>query len=85
MRCSRLCHGCSQHILTNSVICHRTDCQAVWHLLFVQDFKLMLYTFLEYIKKYATEEALKDQEEMSSSSESSISDFSEDEAQDMEL
>lgn len=39
---------------------------------------------LEYIKKYATEEALKDQEEMSSS-ESSISDFSEDEAQDMEL
>lgn len=40
---------------------------------------------LEYIKKYATEEALKDQEEMSSSSESSISDFSEDEAQDMEL
>ncbi|CAH3196419.1 unnamed protein product, partial [Porites evermanni] len=35
--------------------------------------------------KYATEEALKDQEEMSSSSESSISDFSEDEAQDMEL
>lgn len=47
-----------------------------------------LYTtsFLpEYIKKYATEEALKDQEEMSSSSESSISDFSEDEAQDMEL
>jgi len=39
----------------------------------------------EYIKKYATEEALKDQEEMSSSSESSISDFSEDEAQDMEL
>ena len=39
----------------------------------------------EYIKKYATEEVLKDQEEMSSSSESSISDFSEDEAQDMEL
>ncbi|KAL9960655.1 hypothetical protein ACROYT_G034141 [Oculina patagonica] len=39
----------------------------------------------EYIKKYATEEALKDQEEMSSSSESSISDYSEDEAQDMEL
>ncbi|XP_068714443.1 ubiquitin-conjugating enzyme E2 H [Montipora capricornis] len=39
----------------------------------------------EYIKKYATEDVLKDQEEMSSSSESSISDFSEDEAQDMEL
>ena len=39
----------------------------------------------EYLRKYATEEALKEQEEMSSSSESSISDFSEDEAQDMEL
>lgn len=40
----------------------------------------------DYIRKYATEEALKEQEEMSSSSEeSSISDFSEDEAQDMEL
>jgi len=39
----------------------------------------------EYIRKYATEEVLKDQEEMSSSSESSISDFSEDEVQDMEL
>jgi len=53
-----------------------------------EDFNCSLYTtsFLsEYIKKYATEEALKDQEEMSSSSESSISDFSEDEAQDMEL
>lgn len=45
----------------------------------------MTSLLLEYIKKYATEEALKDQEEMSSSSESSISDFSEDEAQDMEL
>lgn len=53
-----------------------------------EDFICSLFTtsFLpEYIKKYATEEALKDQEEMSSSSESSISDFSEDEAQDMEL
>jgi len=39
----------------------------------------------EYIRKYATEEALKEQEEKSSSSESSLSDFSEDEAQDMEL
>ena len=46
---------------------------------------MMTSLLLEYIKKYATEEALKDQEEMSSSSESSISDFSEDEAQDMEL
>lgn len=42
---------------------------------------------LEYIQKYATEEALKEQEEAAgdSSSESSMSDFSEDEAQDMEL
>lgn len=43
--------------------------------------------FPEYIQKYATEEALKEQEEAAgdSSSESSMSDFSEDEAQDMEL
>ncbi|KAG8237656.1 hypothetical protein J437_LFUL017651 [Ladona fulva] len=42
----------------------------------------------EYVKKYATEEALRNQEEqgvLSSDSESSMSDFSEDEAQDMEL
>lgn len=41
----------------------------------------------EYIQRYATEEALKEQEEGGgdSSSESSMSDFSEDEAQDMEL
>lgn len=44
-------------------------------------------SFTEYIQKYATEEALKEQEEGAgdSSSESSMSDFSEDEAQDMEL
>ena len=44
-------------------------------------------SFSEYIQKYATEEALKEQEEGGgdSSSESSMSDFSEDEAQDMEL
>ncbi len=43
--------------------------------------------YSEYIQKYATEEALKEQEEGAgdSSSESSMSDFSEDEAQDMEL
>lgn len=41
----------------------------------------------EYIQKYATEEALKEQEEGGgdSSDKSSMSDFSEDEAQDMEL
>ncbi|KAK6176694.1 ubiquitin-conjugating enzyme E2 H [Patella vulgata] len=37
----------------------------------------------EYVQKYATSAALREQEE--SSSESSMSDFSEDEAQDMEL
>lgn len=40
---------------------------------------------LEYVKKYATEEALREQEEDQSSSESSMSDFSDDETQDMEL
>jgi ubiquitin-conjugating enzyme E2 H len=39
----------------------------------------------DYVKKYATEEALREQEDMESSSESSMSDFSEDEVQDMEL
>lgn len=47
----------------------------------------LLFHVSEYIQKYATEEALKEQEEGAgdSSSESSMSDFSEDEAQDMEL
>jgi len=41
----------------------------------------------EYVKKFATEDALRehDQDDISSSSESSMSDFSEDEAKDMEL
>jgi ubiquitin-conjugating enzyme E2 H len=41
----------------------------------------------EYVRRYATEEALREQENqgVSSDSESSMSDFSEDEAQDMEL
>ncbi|KAK2151531.1 hypothetical protein LSH36_360g01018 [Paralvinella palmiformis] len=39
----------------------------------------------DYVKRYATEDALREQEDMESSSESSMSDFSEDEAQDMEL
>ncbi|MGH0125719.1 UNVERIFIED_CONTAM: hypothetical protein FKN15_027314 [Acipenser sinensis] len=47
----------------------------------------LMHVTSEYIQKYATEEALKEQEEGAgdSSSESSMSDFSEDEAQDMEL
>ncbi|KAJ8923584.1 hypothetical protein NQ315_010163 [Exocentrus adspersus] len=39
----------------------------------------------EYVRKYATEEALRSQENVSSDSESSMSDFSENEAEDMEL
>ena len=46
---------------------------------------IFIYFLTEYVKKFATEEALREQEEMSTSSESSMSDFSEDEAQDMEL
>lgn len=40
---------------------------------------------VEYVRKYATEEALRSQENISSDSESSMSDFSENEAEDMEL
>ncbi|ESN99493.1 hypothetical protein HELRODRAFT_84251 [Helobdella robusta] len=39
----------------------------------------------EYVQKYATEAALREQENVQSSSESSLSDFSEDETQQMEL
>ena len=41
----------------------------------------------EYVKKYATEDALREtgEQDESDSSESSMSDFSEDEAKDMEL
>lgn len=42
--------------------------------------------FADYVKRFATEEALRDQgQNESSDSESSMSEFSEDEAQDMEL
>ena len=44
-----------------------------------------MFVVAEYVRKYATEEALREQDNMSTSSESSMSDFSEDEAQDMEL
>ncbi|KAH6922769.1 hypothetical protein HPB50_018982 [Hyalomma asiaticum] len=39
----------------------------------------------EYVKRFATEEALREQDNESSSSESSMSDFSDDETKDMEL
>lgn len=40
---------------------------------------------LEYVKKYATEDALRGEEDDSDSSESTMSDFSDDETKDMEL
>jgi len=55
------------------------------------NFPFLISFSADYVRKYATEEALRDQENggtgngMSSDSESSMSDFSEDEAQDMEL
>ncbi|XP_013786462.1 ubiquitin-conjugating enzyme E2 H-like [Limulus polyphemus] len=39
----------------------------------------------DYVRKFATEEALREQEDESSSSESSMSDFTDDETKDMEL
>ena len=48
-----------------------------------------IFTFscvpLDYVKKYATEDALREQEDDSDSSESTMSDFSDDETKDMEL
>lgn len=48
-----------------------------------------LYPFVsptaEYVKKYATEDALRGEEDDSDSSESTMSDFSDDETKDMEL
>lgn len=47
----------------------------------------ILIKFLDYVKRFATEEALRETEkhEQSSDDESSMSDFSEDETKDMEL
>ncbi|KAG0719967.1 Ubiquitin-conjugating enzyme E2 H [Chionoecetes opilio] len=53
-----------------------------------EEYKKKVSGKYNYVKRYATEEALKEQEAAqaeSSDSESSMSDFSEDEAQDMEL
>lgn len=48
--------------------------------------QLKIILFIDYVKRFATEEALRDQDQIDSSeSESSMSDFSENEAQDMEL
>lgn len=62
-------------------------CAAPWTSQGLFTFLPPCVSFPEYIQRYATEEALKEQEEGGgdSSSESSMSDFSEDEAQDMEL
>lgn len=46
---------------------------------------LLVSSSLDYIERYATEQALRQQEHRESSSESEMSDLSEDEAQDMEL
>lgn len=43
------------------------------------------WLFAEYVQKYATEAALREHDHMQTSSESSMSDFSEDETQEMEL
>ncbi len=44
-----------------------------------------MFVFVDHIKKYATEEVLRQTEEDSSSSASEMSDLSDDEIQDMEL
>lgn len=70
------CHSCFIHWCVNS------SGGGLW-----MSHGVVCVCFSEYIQRYATEEALKEQEEGGgdSSSESSMSDFSEDEAQDMEL
>ena len=60
------------------------------HRLFDDVWCCVIYCYLsspllDYIEKYATEQALRQQEHRESSSESEMSDLSEDEAQDMEL
>lgn len=56
------------------------------YLLTLLLFSLSFLVLLDYVKRFATEEALREQEHVDSSdSESSMSDFSENEAQDMEL
>ena len=70
--------GCSSFFLLQSVCLSRLSpfLSITW---------AVLTLVAEYVQKYATEEALREHEHVSSSSESSMSDFSEDEAQDMEL
>ena len=51
----------------------------------VQTYKSSFPLCADYIKKYATEAALRGDEDGSSDSDSEISDLSEDEIQDMEL
>ena len=42
-------------------------------------------TITDYVKRYASQDAMRDSDELSNSSESSMSDFSDDMAGDMEL
>ena len=44
-----------------------------------------IFVRVDYVQRYATELALRELEETSSSDESSISDFTDDETEDMEL
>ena len=75
-------------IICNSIILKIINIISANHYLLCLNLIFFIYIFFsEYVRKYATEEALREQEQqaVSSDSESSMSDFSEDEAQDMEL
>ena len=68
--------------------CVKVDCPTCSDLLTVTSYVYsccLCCCVADYLKRFATEEAVGELDNMSSSSESSMSDFSEDEAQDMEL
>lgn len=44
-----------------------------------------LFVFVDYVRRFATEEALRETEKKDDSSDSELSDFSDDETKDMEL
>ena len=75
---SIFCRSANSNLFTLSLLC----------IIFREEKDTNKANLTDYVKRYATEEALKEQEAAqaeSSDSESSMSDFSEDEAQDMEL